>query len=126
MVGLVPAVSIDIKPGDARNTINLSSRGVTPVAILTTPGFDAASVDPFSVTLAGAPVRPHGRSGAAGALEDVDGDGDLDLVVQIETAELELTASDTEAVLTALTFDGVAIEARDVVTVIALPTGKEK
>jgi hypothetical protein len=39
-------VSIDIKPGSAPNSINPRSRGVIPVAILTTDTFDALDIDP--------------------------------------------------------------------------------
>ena len=62
-------VDIDIKPGSDPNSINLKSKGVVPVAVLTTPDFDAATVDPATVEFAGAsPVR--------WTMEDVDGDTD--------------------------------------------------
>lgn len=41
-------VDIDIKPGSDPNSINLKSKGVIPVAILTTDDFDAADVAPPS------------------------------------------------------------------------------
>jgi hypothetical protein len=41
---------IDIKPGSFPNSINPRSKGVIPVAILTTDTFDATTVDPLSVT----------------------------------------------------------------------------
>ena len=44
-----PRVEIDIKPGSDPNSINLRSKGVIPVAILTTEDFDATTVDPLSV-----------------------------------------------------------------------------
>ena len=37
-------VTIDIKPGDPSNTINLRSNGVIPVAILSSASFDALQV----------------------------------------------------------------------------------
>jgi len=42
-------VDIDIKPGSDPNSINLKSKGVVPVAVLTTDGFDASTVDPETV-----------------------------------------------------------------------------
>lgn len=35
------SVTVDIKPGSTPNSINLKSRGVVPVAVLTTGDFDA-------------------------------------------------------------------------------------
>src|SRR5512138_619597 len=39
-------VTIDIKPGDPSNTIHLSARGFLPVAVLTTPDFNARQFVP--------------------------------------------------------------------------------
>ncbi|MHC4301451.1 MAG: hypothetical protein ACYS7Y_29645, partial [Planctomycetota bacterium] len=79
-------VDIDIKPGSDPNPINPGSNGLIPVAILTTDDFDAATVDPATVTLAGAQVAVRGKADKRMArMEDVDDDGDLDLMLQVET-----------------------------------------
>ena len=39
-----PMVSIDIKPGSCQSPLNVRSRGVLPVAILGTEGFDVESI----------------------------------------------------------------------------------
>jgi hypothetical protein len=83
---VVPAVipvDIDIKPGSDPNCFNSDGHGVIPVAILGSADFDASTVDPSTVSLDGAEVRVKGKSGNAGSLEDVNGDGFQDLVVQI-------------------------------------------
>lgn len=87
-------MAIDIKPGNDQNNINLKSKGVVPVAVLTTDEFDAATVDPASAEFAGAaPVRWK--------LADVDDDGDDDLMFHFRTQELDLDQDSTEATLTA-------------------------
>jgi hypothetical protein len=45
----VLTVVIDIKPGSVTNPINVRSSGVIPVAVLTTPSFDATSIDVSTV-----------------------------------------------------------------------------
>ena len=83
-------IQIDIKPGGNPNNINLKSKGVVPVAVLTTNVFDASTVDPNTVTFAGAePVR--------WTLDDVDDDGDKDMLFHFKTQELNLDESITEA-----------------------------
>jgi hypothetical protein len=112
-------VPIDIKPGSAVNSINLGSNGVVPVAILSTATFDARQVDPGSVTLAGAHVKVKGKGSYQASLEDVNGDGRKDLVVQVVTQALELTAGDTRAFLEAMTFDGQRIIGVDLIRVVS-------
>ena len=110
-------VGIDIKPGSYPNSINLGSNGVVPVAILGSADFDAATVNPSTVTLAGATVKLKGKSGNAGSLEDVNGDGELDLVVQVYTSELP-ELGDGVIFLTAYTYDGLAISGIDEVRIV--------
>jgi len=105
-------VTIDIKPGSDPNCFNSDGHGVIPVAILGSADFDASTVDPSTVSLDGADVRVKGKSGNAGALEDVNGDGFLDLVVQI-TDEGGYGIGDTMATLEGLTYDGVPIVGSD-------------
>lgn len=111
-------VTIDIKPGSFPNSINLANEGTVPVAILSTPTFDATTVNPLTVTLAGAPVKLKGKGTPMAAKEDVNGDGLLDLVVHVSTGALQLSSSDTEAVLEGKTFDGVPIIGTDSVRIV--------
>ena len=53
-----------------------------------------------------------------GALDDVDDDGDLDLVVQFYINELDLTLGATEAVLTGKTKSGAEIMGKDSVRIV--------
>ena len=83
-------VEIDIKPGSFPSAINLGKKGVVPVAVLTTEDFDASTVIAETVIFAGAtPVH--------WAMEDVDGDGDVDLVLHYDAQELNLKGDETVA-----------------------------
>ena len=114
----VTEVEIDIKPGSDDNPINLGSRGTVPVAILSTPEFDATNVDAITISLAGAGVKIKKKGTAQAASEDVNDDGLLDLVVHVVTGDLELSPEDTEAVLTAQDFDGNALRGADAVRLV--------
>ena len=111
-------VTIDLKPGSDPNCFSNDGHGVIPVAILAMDTFDAATVDPFSVTLDGAAARVKGQSGNAGSLEDVDNDGDLDLLVQIEDVAETCQTGDTMATLTGVTFDGITIHGQDALCIV--------
>ena len=108
----VVEVDVDIKPGSDPNCFNSDGHGVIPVAILGSADFDASTVDPFTVSLDGAEVRVKGKSGNAGSLEDVNGDGYQDLVVHI-IDDSAYTSGDFMATLQGFTYDGVPIEGSD-------------
>jgi len=108
-------VDIDIKPGSFPNSINLTNNGIIPVAILTTDAFDATTID-FTTVL-------FGPAGAAmihrkAHMEDVDEDGDLDLVFHFYTQETGLFCGDTEAYLTGETLIGEPIEGDGEVNIV--------
>jgi hypothetical protein len=119
-------VMIDIKPGGFPNSINLDNQGVLPVAILSVPGFDATRVDTrdlsrirFGDVLLPEPARV---SPVRFEFGDVDGDGDLDLVLFFSVPAIKargaLNAHSTLAELTGFTLDGTAFRGTDSVRII--------
>jgi hypothetical protein len=118
-IGIVQptAVEIDIKPGSDPNCFNSDAKGVIPVAILGSAVFETTAIDPFSVSLDGADVRVKGKSGNAGSLEDVNGDGFQDMVVQI-IDEGGYDSGNTSATLTGQLQDGTPIEGSDSICIV--------
>lgn len=104
-------VEIDIKPGSSTNPVNLKSRGRVPVAILNTEDYDVLQIDWATLRFG-----PGGASPVHSSLEDVDGDGDLDMVVHFKTQETGITIDDATAGLTGKLFDDTPIEGADAVT----------
>lgn len=108
--------SIDIKPCSYPNAINPRSKGLVPVAILTTTGFYAGDVDPATVTFAGAtPVK--------WTMEDVgydcgENDGDEDLLLFFKTQELDFNQINDEAYLQGYTLTGGFIWGKDSVKIV--------
>jgi hypothetical protein len=78
IVALLPnalTVGIDIKPDEFPDVINTKSNGNITVAIFSTPTFDATKVDPSTLRLSGAPVRPNLNGKWLISTADVNGDG---------------------------------------------------
>jgi len=117
----VVEVDIDIKPGNDPNSINCNNeKGGITVAILTTEDSDATTVDHTTVTFEGASeTHVDRRSGEPRRHEeDVDGDGDTDLVFHFRLGDTGLTCDSEEGTLTGETFDGQAIVGTDSVHMI--------
>jgi len=108
-------IAIDIKPLTFPNNINPNSKGKVPVAILTIPSFDATTVDPATL-----------RFGATGieaapvqfVLQDVDGDGDVDMLVHFATQNTGITCGSTSASLTGATFAGMRFKGFDAIETV--------
>jgi hypothetical protein len=117
-------VAIDVKPGDEKNTINLKANGKLPVAILshgataTATAFDATTLDPASVTLAGAHVATNGKGTPMTKVHDVDRDGRVDLLLHFNIADLQLHPDAAEAVLFGETFSGQSIRGTDSIRLV--------
>jgi hypothetical protein len=103
---------------DVRSTINPRSKGVIPVVIFTTATFDATTVDPATVRFGpGNASEAHGT----GHISDVDGDGDLDLMLHFRTQDAAIPCGATSATLTGQTFSAQAIEGSDTITTTGCP-----
>ncbi|MHC4611936.1 MAG: hypothetical protein ACYS7M_16510 [Planctomycetota bacterium] len=114
-------IEIDIKPGSDPNSIRPTSQGKIPVAILSSPDFDARTeLDTASLTF--------GRTGDEESLsrcnrsgEDINGDGLLDQICHFKTRDAGFQCGDTEGVLRGQTVDGAPIEASDSVNIVPCP-----
>jgi hypothetical protein len=94
------SVTIDIKPGSDPNSINVASNGQISVAVFTTDDFDATKIDASTVVFAGAYA-------VQSVLEDVDGDGDLDMVLHFLTQDTMLAEVYAQLLADDLNGDGV-------------------
>lgn len=115
------SVYIDIKPGSDPNSINCNNEnGVIAVAILTTDDFDATTVDHTTVTFEGA-SEIHVNKNTGEPLsheEDVDLDGDIDLVFHFRIGDTILTCDSTMGRLTGETYDGISIQGTDSIRIV--------
>ena len=108
-------VNIDVQPGDSQPVVNLKSQGVVPVTILSTSTFDATKVNPLTVRF--------GRTGTEASpvhssLQDVNGDGLLDMVLQFKTQSTGFQLGDSQATLMGRTFDGTPFRGSSAIQVI--------
>ena len=99
---------VDIKPGSDPNSINIKSMGVVPVAILGSPEFDATTIDPTTLAFG-----PAGAPAVSYSIEDVDGDGLLDLIAHFAQKATGIACGDTGATISGNTLAGVPIDGTD-------------
>ncbi len=111
-------LAIDIRPGSEENVVNPGSNGVLPVAVLSDALFDATTIDPASVKLAGAGVRVRANGSPMAFRQDVNGDGRADFVLHVESSELKLAPGDTIAKLTGMAPGNTTVRGSDHVRVV--------
>ena len=108
-------VGIDVKPGDEPTTLEPKREGMVPIAILTAGKFDATTVNPETVQ---AGTTGTEASAFRSAVEDVDGDRDIDMLLLFRVQEMRLECSGKSVVLKGKTRDGRTIEGSEAVTMV--------
>jgi beta-glucanase (GH16 family) len=120
------ARSVDII---VKGSVCNQGNGVIPVQVLSTPDFDATTVDHTTVTLGGASeTHVDNKTGVARRHEeDVDKDGDIDLVFHFRFKETGLPCNPEAVPFNGATFDGQAITAggSDAALVRDFPIGQD-
>ena len=108
-------ISIDIKPGVDPNGIDPSGKQEIPVAVLTTEDFDATQIDWETVSFGWDGANEvHGLA----HIEDVDLDGDVDMVLHFDTQETGIMCGDKEATLTGKIFSGETVKGTDTIVTV--------
>lgn len=120
---ILPVV-IDIKPEGEPNAVNCDNpNSLITVAILTTDDYDATLVNHETVLFQGAGEWHINKKTGLKVRheEDVDMDGDLDLVFHFLLSETDLDCLSTEGILTGELYDGTLIEGMDDILMIDTP-----
>ncbi len=102
-------VSIDVVPNQSENNISLGTSYAIPVAILSGGSFDAATVNPETLRLAGGPVSKD-DNGELSSLTDINGDGVQDMLVYFAADYTELNENSTEVILNGFTADEIPLQ----------------
>lgn len=115
-------IAIDIKPGSNTNAINLSKKGVIPVAILGSATFDVASVNLSSLEFGPEKAKPfHDLTEPieyAKHLQDVNKDGFQDLVSHYKIRETGIASTADKATLFGNLNNGTPIYGIDSVRIV--------
>jgi sugar lactone lactonase YvrE len=104
-------VAVDLKPGSDANSVNPKSKGMVQVAVLGSDEFDATRVAPATVRFGvtgteAAPVRS--------SVQDVNGDGKLDMVFDFSLPALGIPPASPANSLVPLTLTGSTIGGQDI------------
>lgn len=111
----VREIDVDLKPANDGNPINPKGKGKITVAILTTATFDATTVDVDSLRFG---ATGSEASAEHSAFDDVDGDGDLDLVLHFRTQQTNIECGAEVALLRGTSLTGELIGRWDTILTV--------
>ena len=113
--GLATPIITDLKADGLPSKFNPKSRGVIPVALLRDGFFDLASID---VTTLRFGVTGHEAAPLQSFLEDVDDDGDLDLLLFFNSQDSGIECGTLFTYVTGRTLNGQEIAGADSVATV--------
>jgi hypothetical protein len=116
----VLTVVLEVRPGPPKDPVNPKSKGMIPVAIMSTDGFDASTVDQASLRFGPGQALATGR----GRLKDLNGDGLPDLVLHFRTQDTGIQCGDTSVSITGQTVNGIPIQGSDSITTVGCKSVK--
>lgn len=118
----IKQVNIEVKPGSrGLAPLNPKSKGKIPVALLSDASFNALTVDASSITF-GATGNEKSLSKCNSSGEDVDSDGDLDLVCHFENQAAGFRYGDLEGIMRGKTSAGISFEGHGILKVLPTKT----
>ena len=113
------AMTIDIKPGDAKNIVRASSGRVISVAILGSGELDVIEINPRTIRLNGVDVMLVGKSDKSLCRRmDLNEDGYEDLVCDVRTTGFKVGEGEFRITLKAATYHGESLTGEDVIRVV--------
>ena len=114
----VTQINIDIKPGSGETApINPKSKGVIPVALLSSAEFDALTVDLKTLTFGSTGNEPsYVRCNKNGV--DFNGDGRLDLLCHFENQLTKFDSDDVRGTVKGRTLNGMQFEGRGMLKIV--------
>jgi RNA polymerase sigma factor (sigma-70 family) len=107
-------IEIDIVPGSTKNKVHLVHDDYVKVALFLPPPLDGADINSSSLRFLGA-APSHSK------LEDLNGDGRLDLLAKFKVAEMSLAHGKYQACLTGQVLDGRSFQGCDEIHVVGPP-----
>ena len=120
-------VDLDVKPGSSTNPVNIGAGGKIPVAILGSDDLDVTTIDVTSILLGdgsstGTGIAVKNNGSLHYSIEDVDGDGDMDLMMHFSVSAMvangDLSSTSTSLIVSGVNDDGYNITGEDDITIV--------
>ncbi|MGB5329354.1 MAG: hypothetical protein WBO58_14125 [Gammaproteobacteria bacterium] len=112
-------MTIDIKPGDAKNIVRASSGRVIPVAILGSSDLDVTAINPRTIRLNGVDVMLVGKSDKSLCHQaDINDDSYQDLLCDVRTTGFKVSEGEYRIILKAATYKGESLTGEDRIKIV--------